>query len=182
MPNPITTYSAIKALWNESKPLRNWLWGKLPIVKDLKKRDVIEGHLARLLDDANKLAQALPSDIAETKISERVELFRKEIAKEGVTGEEANALVERANLLARLMVTGPLGDVIDLRFRLAEDEEALQLAERSIENLVKQVSTLESRANHLESQTHRLVIFLAISATASVFALLAALAALVSHR
>jgi hypothetical protein len=182
MPGPITIYSSVKALWNESKPIRTWLWGKLPIVKDVRKREVIEGHLARLLDDCNKLAQAIPANLLDDKVNERVDLFRKEIAKEGVTGEEADGLVERASLLTRLYITGPLGDVIDLRFRLAEDEEGLRIAERAIETLIKDSSALDTRIVKLEAHVHRLAILLAVSATAASFGLLVALAALVVHR
>jgi hypothetical protein len=182
MQNPLTIYSTVKALWKESKPLREWLWDRLPIVKDVKKRDIVEAHLARMLDDANKLAQALPASALDEKITARVEQFRKDIAKEGVTGDEAATLVERANLLARLMVTGPLGDVIDLRFRLAEDEEALRAAERKIEAVEAHSKSLEDRTERLLAQNGRLVILFAISGSVSLIALVVALSSLVSHR
>jgi len=154
----------------------------MPIVKDVKKRETIEGLLAHLLDDANKLAQALPANLLDEKVSERVEQFRKELAKEGVTGEEANAFIERANLLARLYVTGPLGDVMDLRFRLTEDEEALRLAERTIEGLQSNSRSLEDRVSRLESVCARLTLIAAISGTAAALGLIVALVTLVSHR
>ncbi len=183
MPAPLlATLANFRALWKESKPLRTWLWGKMPIVKDVKKREIVEGHLAKLLDDANKLAQAVPAGDLDDKIAELVSQFRKEIVREGITGEEANALVERANLLARLYITGPLGDVIDLRFRLGEDEEALRAAERAIESLQSHTSTLETHVHRLEVLNHRLTMIVAASGTAAVLGLLVALAALAAHR
>ena len=185
MPGPITIYStakALQAMWRDSKKAREWLWGKVPIVKDIKKRELIEGHIARLLDDTSKLAQALPSNVLDDKIAERVTLFRQDLAKEGVVGEQAEALVERANLLVRLYVTGPLGDLLDLRFRLDEDEEALRVAELSIDSLKERVTALETRSRDLEGHARRLHMMVAVSATAAVFGLLVALVALAAHR
>ena len=185
MPGPLATYSAVKALqafWKDSKRAREWLWGKMPIVKDLKKQEAVEGHIARLLDDTNKLAQALPSSVLDDKVAERVELFRQDLAKEGFTGADAEGLVERANLLVRLYVTGPLGEVIDLRFRLEDDEEAIRAAEVAIETLARRVNELESQTTGLVVTVHRLHLMLAVSATAAVFGLLIALVALAAHR
>jgi hypothetical protein len=149
MPNPVVTYQTLKFLWNESRPVRDWLWSKLPSVRDQKKRDVAEEHLAKLMDDANALAQALPKEELDAKIDERIERFRTDLQAMRIPRDEADLLTERAAMFVKLMVTGPFSDIVALRTRLAVIEDDLLKAEKriqSLENSNKQTFDLAERA------------------------------------
>jgi hypothetical protein len=182
MPLSLATVNAIQFLWKESKPVRSWIWGKLPMVRDTKKRDIVEGLLAKLLDDANKIAQVVPPDEVDSKLEERLAQFRKEIEAEGIKDADADAFMERATLLARLMVTGPLGNVIDLRGRLAILEADLETAEKALAAHTAQNEKMSAQLESLHRRLATMQTLAIVGATAGVLSLVVALAALVSHK
>ncbi|HEY0868065.1 MAG TPA: hypothetical protein VGE01_11835 [Fimbriimonas sp.] len=150
MPNPVTTYQTLKFLWNESRPVRDWLWSRLPSVRDGKKRETAEEHLAKLLDDANALAQALPAADLDAKIDERIERFRADLQAARIPKDEADLLTERATMFVRLMVTGPFADLVAIRKRLAELEVDFQESEKrfsAMEREHRETAALLQRTN-----------------------------------
>src|SRR5271156_6521615 len=94
----LPAFNAVKFLWNESKPVRKWLWSKTPFAKDSIKRELAEKHLASLLEDANKLNRSLAPDEADEAIDRRIEQFRLDLIKDKIAEEDANTLVERGGL------------------------------------------------------------------------------------
>lgn len=146
MPNPITTYQAIKFLWTESRPVRDWLWSRLPSARDQKKRESAEEHLAKLLDDANDLARALPSESLDDSLDQRIERFRQDLTTAKIPKDEADILTERATLFVRMLVTGPMADIVTLRKRLADSEEDLAEQRKALEAMERRLKAAEGES------------------------------------
>lgn len=162
-------------------PIRNWLWDKLPFVRDVKQRDAIEYALSRLLDDSNKLAKTFQGDLLEVKLSERFETFRKELASLKVVGPDADMLIERANVLVHVLVAGPLGDLIALRSRMGSTEESAQAMENDISHLRGEYLAMQDRMEQLENRSHRAALLSVAALSAGVIATLFAITELVIH-
>jgi hypothetical protein len=152
------------------------------MVKDAKKRELVENRLARLLDDANKLGHGLSGDVLDSRLDERIEQFKNELTQDGIKGPDAEALVERATLLTRLYVTGPLGELGMLRLRLQQDEDAITELERTVRVLEADREKNHTAIERLEHRSTLLGQLTLVSVTAAVLGLIIALVALVSHR
>jgi hypothetical protein len=155
MPNPIATYSTLKFLWNESKPVRDWLWTKLPSAKDAKKREAAETHLAKLMDDANDLTRNVAPDSVDALLDQRVEQFRQALLREKIPPQEVDVLTERGSLFVRMLVTGPMGEIGGLRQRVAlleQEVAALQAQQQAMENRSVEQSSALSRLTDTERQ------------------------------
>lgn len=153
MPNPFATYSTLKFLWTESKPVREWLWSRLPSAQDKKKREMVEDYLASLMDDANALARALPEGDREAKIDERIQRFRIDLGNAKIPQAEIDVLMERATLFVRMLVTGPYAEVLGLRQRLGTVETALASLEKSYAETSREQ---ERQVAHIASELARL--------------------------
>jgi hypothetical protein len=181
MPEPIVTFTTARFLWQESQPLRKWLWSRLPFARDAAKREVAENLLAALLEDSNKLARALAPDQADEAIDKRLEVFRADLIKAKVPQDEAETLVDRGALFVKLLVTGPMGETAALRERVGEMEKASQTLERAVETTF---STLPSKdqIHRMELHIHRLgtqlLVAWALAAVSGILAVVAIILAL----
>ncbi|HWD38188.1 MAG TPA: hypothetical protein VG944_05015 [Fimbriimonas sp.] len=155
MAGPLVTFSTVKFLWNESKPVRQWLWNKLPFAQDQIKKEKAEALLATLLEDSNKLARALPPEEADDRIDRLIEQFRKDLIAEKIPADQADMLVERGGLFVKLLVTGPMGETAALRERVAELEQVVEGIEGELSRL-KSDSAKPDRSRELEIHLHRL--------------------------
>ena len=162
MPDPIAIVSATKFLWTESKPIRNWLWSKLPFARDQIKREIAENELANLLEDSNKLARSLTPEQADEAIDKRIEVFRVQLVKAKIPEDQAEILVERGALFVKLLVTGPLGETAILQERVTEMEKAGQEAERTLERLRSGLPSKDD-FHRIELHIHRLHVQLVIA-------------------
>jgi hypothetical protein len=170
-----------KFLWDLSKPVRSWLWSKLPSARDAKRREIAENLLADVLEDANKLARSLSPDDADAAIDKRIEQFKADLLKAKIPVEDAETLVERGSLFVKLLVTGPMGETAALRERVAEMERAGQETER----LIVQFETKapwKDQLHRLELQIHRMhtqiVIAWSVAGVAAVLGLVGVLLAM----
>jgi hypothetical protein len=155
MPGPIATYSTAKFLWDESKPLRKWLWSRLPFARDLVKREEAETLLAGLLDDCTKLARSLTPDDADEAIDKRLEVFAQDLAKIKIPADQAETLVDRGALFVKLLVTGPMGETAALKERVGEMEKAGQVLERSFDTVTSSLPT-KDQVHRMEIHIHQL--------------------------
>ena len=181
MPEPISTYGTLKFLWQESQPIRTWLWGKLPFVRDVKQRDAVEYALSRLLDDSNKLAKGFSGDILEAKLNDRFEQFRQELEDLKIAGADADLFIERANVFVHVLIGGPLGDLIALRSRLSSAEESTVAMEHELSHLRGECLAMQDRMSELENKGHRLSLISVSALTAGILATIFAVAELVIH-
>jgi hypothetical protein len=135
MPEAIATFNAVKFLWEESKPVRKWLWSKLPFAQDSIKRDLAEAQLAGLLEDSNKLARQLLPEAADEAIDKRIGVFRDELLRAKIPKDQVDTLAERAGLFVKLLVTGPLAETAMLEIRMGTLEQAFEHDERALESV-----------------------------------------------
>lgn len=152
------------------------------MVKDGKKRELVENKLARLLDDANKLGHGLSGDVLDSKLDERIAQFKAELEDAGIKGPDADGLVERATLLTRLYVTGPLGELGMLRIRMQQDEEAIAELEKAVQALQSATEKSRGAIERLERRVTVLAQLALVGLTVGGVSLIVALVALVSHR
>ena len=178
MAEPLVTFTTARFLWQESQPLRKWLWSKLPFARDAAKREQAETLLAALLDDSNKLARALAPDQADEAIDKRLEVFRADLVKAKVPTEEADMLVDRGALFVKLLVTGPMGETAALRERVGEIERAGQTLERSVETATSTLPT-KDQIHRMELHIHRLSTQLVLAGGVAGFSVILAVIALV---
>lgn len=172
----------VKFLWDLSKPVRGWLWSKLPSARDAKRREIAENLLADVLDDATKLARSLSPDDADAAIDKRLEQFRSDLLKAKIPADDAETLVERGSLFVKLLVTGPMGETAALRERVAEMERATQETEKLVARLQDQ-TPWKDPIHQFELRLHRLHTQIVIAwSVAGVAALLALVATLVALR
>jgi hypothetical protein len=185
MSDVIPVIKDAKFLWELSKPVRNWLWSKLPSARDAKRREIAENLLADVLSDSNKLARTLSPDDADAAIDKRIEQFRADLLKAKIPPEDTDTLVERGALFVKLLVTGPLGETAALRERVAEMERAGQASEKLLERLQVEVPS-KDQLHSFEIQLHRLhthiVIAWAVAAVAAALAILGIVLALRGQR
>ena len=168
MSNILATFSAVKFLWTESKPVRRWLWAKLPFAQDAKKRETAEGLLGELLDEAHKLARALPPADADAAIDKRIEVFRSKLKEAKIPDDQADTLVDRGALFVKLLVTGPIGETANLREQVAELEERL---EATLEKERKARGELETRIDALERRLRAAMAVALVAVAVAVIAL-----------
>ena len=143
MAQAIATFNAVRFLWEESKPVRKWLWSKLPFAQDSIKRDFAEAQLAALLQDSNKLARSLLPDEADEAIDKRLGVFRDELVRGKIPADQADTLVERAGLFVKLLVTGPLAETALLETRMATLENAFARDESALEIVRQELHSRE---------------------------------------
>jgi len=178
MAEPIATFSAVKFIWTESKPIRTWLWSKLPFAADARKKEAAENHLADLLEDSNKLARTLDPEQADAAIDKRVAQFRVALLQEKIPEAEADVLAERGAMFVKLLVTGPMGESAILRERFGQTEIVVQQMERSLERLDKDAISKEAFIR-LEARCHSMHTVLIASLILTAVAILISLVSLV---
>jgi hypothetical protein len=132
MPTAIAAFDAVRFLWNESKPVRAWLWSKLPFAQDSIKRNLAEAQLGALLEDANKLARTLLPDDADKAIDKRIAVFKDELLKAKIPKDQVDTLADRAGLFVKLLVTGPLAETAMLEIRMGTLEQAFETDEKAL--------------------------------------------------
>ncbi len=138
---------AIKLLWDESVPLRKFVYSKLPFAKDAAKRKIAEDELSRLLEDSHKLAQSLSPPQAGQAIEKRLDVFRSDLIKGRIPPDQVDTIVDRGGMFVRMLVTDPILENSLLKTRISEIEKAHQ----ELEALVwKQGSELAKLGDQVE--------------------------------
>jgi len=182
MGNTIAAFSAVKFLWTESKPIRAWLWSKLPFAQDSIKRDLAEAQLASLLEDSNKLARSLLPEQADEAIEKRLGVFKDELVAAKIPKDQAETLAERAGLFVKLLVTGPLAETAMLEIRMGSLEQAFEGDEKALEEVRRELRDREP-FHKMELAIHKMQAQLWIAWTvAGASVLVAAIALVVALR